>query len=182
MADFFKGLEDVLESEGLFSNDSSDSGGETMYGITKATAQRHNWTGEMKELPLDLAKHIYKIDYWNRLKCNIIESQVLANYLFDTGVNMGVGKAGRFFQIAICITGKKNLKVDGNIGQNTIKEYKNVDNDMSLLLWMTALRCDRYNDIVKRHSKNSKFLKGWMRRALKWVDKYIENNFLKEVR
>ena len=65
MADFERAVEKTLKLEGGFVNDPDDPGGATKYGITEATARAHGYTGDMRELPLDVAREIYKKSYWD---------------------------------------------------------------------------------------------------------------------
>ncbi len=48
----------VLGHEGGFSDHPDDPGGKTRFGVTEAVARRVGYKGEMRELPLDLAKQI----------------------------------------------------------------------------------------------------------------------------
>ncbi|MEN9903419.1 MAG: Bordetella virus, partial [Pseudomonadota bacterium] len=62
---FDAAIADLLGIEGGFSDDPADSGGATRYGITEAVARRHGYTGPMREMPSDLARAIYRADYWD---------------------------------------------------------------------------------------------------------------------
>lgn len=50
----------VLQNEGVYVNDPSDSGGETKYGISKRSYPNL----DIKNLTLEEAKKIYFCDYW----------------------------------------------------------------------------------------------------------------------
>jgi lysozyme family protein len=82
----------LIGNEGGYSNNPADPGGETMYGITKRVAVKHGYTGDMHDLPLDLAKSIAKAEYWDT--CNgdglpdLIDFQV-----FDASYNSGPERA-----------------------------------------------------------------------------------------
>ena len=97
---FDKAFEHTIGKEGGYSNHPSDRGGETMWGITIAVARDYGYAGNMKELPIETAKEIYRKRYWD--KANLTEiskmSEPLASKLFDISVNMGVARAGIFFQ------------------------------------------------------------------------------------
>ena len=54
----------VLEHEGGYVNDPTDTGGETKYGISKRAYPDE----DIKELTVERAKELYKKDYWDRFK------------------------------------------------------------------------------------------------------------------
>ena len=93
-------IDDIIEVEGGYVNDPSDSGGETKYGVTKIVARKWGYTGDMEKLPYDIAFKIYSGKYWDVLKLDSIAniSTYLAKELADTGINMGVVRSGRFLQ------------------------------------------------------------------------------------
>ena len=68
MAEFGVALKETLENEGRYSNRANDAGGETMYGITKWTAIRYGYFGRMKNMSIEIANSIYKMEYWDRLR------------------------------------------------------------------------------------------------------------------
>ena len=49
----------VVLIEGGYSDNPLDSGGKTKYGITEAVARAYGYTGEMRDLPLSVARAIY---------------------------------------------------------------------------------------------------------------------------
>ena len=53
-------LEELIKREGGYVNNPADRGGATKYGITQAVARENGWNGNMKDLPLEFAKSIYK--------------------------------------------------------------------------------------------------------------------------
>lgn len=97
--------------EGFYSNDKNDTGGETIYGVSRKNnpgwlgwriVDEHKYKpgfpGNLrgnKELP-ELAKELYKNKYWDVLRLSEIGSQNLANRLYDVSVNKGQGVALRF--------------------------------------------------------------------------------------
>lgn len=126
-------LGSILAIEGGYVNHPDDPGGETNYGITKATARSYGYNGPMKELPKDLAKQIYKDWYITKPKLDkILEmSPAIGHKVIDTGVNTGTGKAIKWLQHALNIlsrNGKDYPKVseDGSIGPQTINAMQNL--------------------------------------------------------
>ena len=53
----------VMKAEGGYANHARDKGGETMYGITSATARAHGYNGPMASLTQEQAKQIYETSY-----------------------------------------------------------------------------------------------------------------------
>ena len=78
MGNFNNAIKPTLDVEKRYANNKNDCGGETMYGITKEVARKHGYKGLMKDLPLSLAMMIYKMDYWDTLKLDSINSQTVS--------------------------------------------------------------------------------------------------------
>ncbi|MFH4268225.1 glycosyl hydrolase 108 family protein, partial [Acinetobacter baumannii] len=72
-------------------------------GITEAVARVNGWKGPMRDLPLDLAKQIYKQQYWINPRFDQVNtlSPLIAEELLDTGVNCGVAFAKPLLQRAL---------------------------------------------------------------------------------
>lgn len=104
----------LLGHEGAYSNHPNDPGGETMWGVTIAVARANGYTGAMRNMPVAVAKAIYRKEYWDRTKCDQLPAEVRFD-VFDMAVNSGVGFAARTLQKAV------GAVVDGVIGPNTIK-------------------------------------------------------------
>lgn len=118
--DFEEAVGKVLQHEGGYVDHPNDPGGATRYGITEAVARRVGYRGDMRELPLDLAKRIYRNDYWNAVRAD--ELPAAARYVvFDAAVNSGPGQAARWLQAALGVT------VDGAIGPKTIAAAQAMD-------------------------------------------------------
>jgi len=93
-------IEGILTREGGYVNDSSDSGGETNWGITIAVARQYKYIGEMIDLPKEKAFNIYSDMYWDVVKADkmLSLSERVTEEVVDTGVNMGPPRAVRFLQ------------------------------------------------------------------------------------
>lgn len=85
---FDKAFEFVIGAEGKLTDDPLDPGGLTKYGIS----HRAYPTKDIRNLTLDDAKAIYRMDYWDKCDCDDLPFP-LDIAMFDTAVNMGVGKA-----------------------------------------------------------------------------------------
>lgn len=111
--DFEQAIVKVLAHEGGFVDHPDDPGGATRYGITEAVARRVGYRGNMRELPLDLAKQIYRREYWDAVRADQLPAE--ARYIvFDAAVNSGVSQAARWLQRAV------GAVADGAIGPQTI--------------------------------------------------------------
>lgn len=125
---FDRSLNLVLKSEGLYSNNPKDPGGETMMGVTKAAwstyLKRPIADGEMAKLTVADITPFYKALYWDKSYCPQLPLGI--DYMvFDASVNMGVGQSIRLLQKSLgCVA-------DGVIGPNTMKLINETNvNDM----------------------------------------------------
>ena len=155
MADFEIAILKIIKHEGGYVNDPKDSGGETKYGISKRAYPRVN----IKNLTLQDAKAIYKRDYWDRIKGDLIESQEIAESIFDFGVNAGTRTSAKMAQLIL------DVVADGNIGPKTIEVMNNFNKDLFMSSFALA-KVARYIYLCERNPKNKRFFFGWVRRAL----------------
>ena len=117
---FDQAFDALLKHEGGYVNHKDDKGGATRYGVTEAVAREVGSRGDMRDLPLDLAKRIYQDRYWHAVKAEQLPAQV--RYLvFDAAVNSGVGQAARWLQRAV------GVKDDGVIGPQTLLALNQAD-------------------------------------------------------
>jgi len=105
----------LLGHEGGFSNRrlSDDPGGKTMWGVTEATARANGYTGAMQDLPQDVAKAIYRSQYWSPLKIDSLPEGFRYS-VFDASVNNGPRQAAKWLQRAV------GAVDDGVIGPRTL--------------------------------------------------------------
>ena len=78
----------MLRVEGGYSNNSSDPGGETKYGISKRSFPNL----DIPNLTREQAIEIYKSHYWDRANCDSLPWP-MSLLVFDSAVNSGVGLA-----------------------------------------------------------------------------------------
>ena len=167
-------INSIIEREGGYSNDLNDSGGETNYGITKVVARAYVYKGKMRNLPRDTAFEIYSKRYWDALHLDEIEtlSSLIAEELADAGVNMGVGRAGRFLQRSLNVLNNRgtyfhDLRVDGQIGSVTIRALKSyfrsrgLEGELILFKMLNSLQGAFYVTLAERREKDEKFVYGW---------------------
>jgi lysozyme family protein len=176
MPDFWDSRIDALIGrEGAYSNNPNDAGGETMWGITVAEARANGYTGPMAAMPRSTAATIYLRKYVIKPgfdKVSAISPKV-ADELFDTGVNMGVDTASKFFQRALNVLNGQardypDIQVDGAIGAGTIAAFGALLKKRGLLgetVMLRALNClqgARYIELAEGRSGNEDFEFGWL--------------------
>jgi lysozyme family protein len=89
---FDEAFHELLGHEGGYANHPDDPGGETMWGVTKRVAKANGYFGAMKELPVEMAKAIYKKDYWDSVKADALDESIRYS-VFDAAVNSGPRRA-----------------------------------------------------------------------------------------
>lgn len=135
--DFDDMLKFVLKWEGGYSDDADDSGGATKWGITHAAYESYmnDKNADVRNMTKDQMKEIYKNNYYIASGADKIEDKKLALAVFDTAVNMGVGRAKQLL--------------------------KQSDGDFNKFM---NLRKDKYREFAS-HGNQGKFLAGWLNRA-----------------
>lgn len=122
---FDTAIKHVLLAEGGYSDHPSDPGGKTMYGITEAVARRAGYRGDMRELPLDLAKRIYREEYWNAVRADELPAGI-RHVMFDAAVNSGPPQAIKWLQRAVGVAddgvlGPKTLAAVGALSADSVR-------------------------------------------------------------
>lgn len=165
----------VVGVEGKYSNNPKDSGGPTMYGITEQVARANGYNDDMKEMPLSVARIIYRRRYWETLKLDMVFaiSPAIAAELFDTGINCGIGVAGTFLQRSLNVLNREgrdypDLNVDGGVGMVTVASLKSfIDKrgkagEAVILKALNALQGSRYIELAEKRAKDEEFEFGWL--------------------
>lgn len=164
MADFEKAFRKTLRFEGGYVNNPNDSGGKTKYGITEKVARGYGYQGEMKNLPLNFARKVYKTGYWDANQLDHCPSQLLAENVFDCAVNCGVRTATKLLQQVLGAT------VDGVIGSETldavVKALETIGEKALVAAYLDG-REVKYHGICANDQSQTKFLKGWLARCKK---------------
>ena len=149
---FDQAFDILLKYEGGFSDHAADPGGKTRFGITEAVAREVGYRGDMRELPLDLAKRIYKDRYWDAVRAEELP-EAIRYAVFDAAVNSGPRQAILWLQRAV------GVKDDGIIGPQTLAAVHAADPER-LLRRMLAQRL-RFMAGLPNWSA---FGRGWARR------------------
>lgn len=148
MADFELAIPTVLQNEGGYVYDPEDAGGETNFGISKASYPNV----DIKNLTKEEASEIYRKDFW---KFDGIEDQAVATKLFDAYVNM----KSHAIKAAQEVT---QQTVDGQYGPHTEAA---INSTSDFLDKFRARLVQYYQQIVEFNPEDEKFLHGWLRRA-----------------
>ncbi|MBW6524408.1 secretion activating protein [Sphingomonas sp. RHCKR47] len=170
----------TIALEGGYVNDKRDPGGETMRGITKKVAVAHGYTGPMRKLPDEVTHSIYYEGYvvapgYEPL---VAIDAAVTQELFDTTVNMGAARPGRFFQQSINELCGARLAIDGRVGPATIAAYAACQRRVgaaplcvSMLDSLDAKQRDEYDRLVRVNPVLVRFHKGWVAHRIGNVDR-----------
>lgn len=191
MADFNISYTKTMSHEGGYVDDPDDAGGETYKGI----ARRFNpdWSGwniidEVKKtltnsshLPRLLdnnvslqqrVKDLYKQLYWSPFRGDLMP-QPLADEMFDTAVNMGVGRTVGFLQRALNIMNRNatlypDMVEDGQYGPTThrlLYTYFQKDTVDYLVKIVNILQGAHYIEYMTKSPTQEKYARGWLNRV-----------------
>ena len=155
-------LKMLLHHEGGYINHPSDPGGETNLGVTKKVYQEWGGTKDMKDLTVEDVAPIYKKNYWDRCKCDDLESGV-DWVVFDWAVKSGTGRSAKAIQ-KIC-----GAAQDGAIGPKTLALIGK-QNTQYVVEEFGKIRQDFYESLKTFDT----FGKGWTRRNKETTAKALE--------
>lgn len=170
---------EIIRVEGSqYTNDPSDKGGPTKYGITqKALSEfygRHASAEEVKALTETDAFNIYWSRYVTRPKFHLLAAvnARIAAEVIDTGVNMGPSVAAKYLQRSLNALNHNQkhptLVVDGLVGPVTAEAlktflgYRGVEGEFVLLTTLNALQGARYLELTEANESQKKFFYGWI--------------------
>jgi lysozyme family protein len=190
MADFDVALPKILRHEGVvfdpdgdpivgrtgYVNNPDDPGGETNYGITRNVALENGYVADMVDIPFFVVKKVYRTRYWDALHGDDIADQEIAEELFDTAVNMGVGTVAMFLQRTLNVLNLRgvryaDIQVDGKIGPGTISALSAALSvepwyRLAILRALDSLQAVRYITIAENNPRLESFLPGWLRNRI----------------
>jgi lysozyme family protein len=151
MTDFERALAITLRSEGGYSNNPSDPGGATQFGVTQATfwhylSDKGQPMRDVRTITGAELRDIYKSRYWDPVTQG--RTWPLNAVLFDVAVNSGPGTALWMLEQA-----KTQVPVSAP------------DRMKALALAVCDVRQQFFRDIVKRRPTSLIFLNGWLRRV-----------------
>ena len=163
---FDKCLEMLLSHEGGFVNHPEDPGGITNLGVTKKVYDE--WIGresteqEMRDLTPDDVAPIYKKNYWDRIKGDLLPSGI-DWCLMDWTVNSGKSRPSKAVQRAVGAT------QDGSIGPATIGLIMEKDPE-DIINYVYGVRQDFYKGLKTFET----FGRGWTRRNKETLHQALE--------
>lgn len=166
MADSAKLVPFILSWEtDKYTNRKNDNGGPTKYGITLATWRRvgydKNGDGILNEEDIKLLTkedfhRVFKNNFWDACKADLIIDQSVANMLVDFAYNSGVSRAVTYLQLTLGIT------ADGIIGNKTLSAINKSNGEILFKKYRTA-RKNYLRRIAKGTQRSN--LNGWLRRV-----------------
>lgn len=170
MAQFEQAHQKVIENEGRYVKDPDDPGGETYCGIS-----RKNWSKWGGWITIDIAKtksgfpnnfnldnevaEFYRVNFWDKIQGDKIESQEVAESIYDFAVNSGISVSVGLAQMVV------GAKADGVIGAKSIEAINQFD-IKHFLAAFTVAKIARYAGLVKKNPVLKKYFYGWVLRSL----------------
>lgn len=185
MADIFdtKLVNPLLEREGgaQYTNHPSDRGGPTRWGVTAVALGLFRRLGrpatadEVRALTRAEAVRVYRAEYWEEPGFDQLPSRSLplAEEVFDTGVNCGVGVAAEFLQVALNSFNRQGRDYPdiplgvARVGPKTLAAldaYRRIRGAKAipvLLKALNSLQGARYITLTQRRPANEDFNFGW---------------------
>lgn len=169
-------IDGIIAREKGYVDHPNDKGGPTNYGITQAVARANGFTGPMTELPLSLARMIYRNRYIvtpSFDKVGIYSLKIAAE-LIDTGVNMGPQIASTFLQRWLNAFNDRgshyaDLFPDGRIGDVTIGalraflRWRSNEGEAVMVAALNSVQGARYLEIAEHDPTQRAFTYGWIR-------------------
>ena len=179
MNDFNSAYKKTMRFEEGYSNNPNDRGGETYFGISR---RKHpGWRGwviidnpdkhDPRILKM-LVYHFYYTEYWQKINCDKIQNQKIAEELFDSAVNFGRTAASYMLQKSLNLLNRNSkdyndISVDGIVGDETITTVtKCIKGNKENLLFnlMNFYQAKKYLEIMEADSTQEIFT-GWFKRV-----------------
>lgn len=152
-------IDEVIEREGPPTDDPDDPGGRTKFGISEHSHPDAWADGDVSSAE---AHAIYRLEYIEKPRFDRVEPIALREQLIDFGVTSGPRRPILFLQHIL------GVDRDGVIGPGTLAALAARDpREVNNLL--VGLREQFYRDVVRARPSSQKFLKGWIRRARKFL-------------
>lgn len=157
----------IIAKEGGLTDNPSDKGGITKYGITKSTLAWYRKVSsvsddDIRNLTIDEAKDIYNVRFISGPGFDKLPESMLKSNLIDFGVMSGPTLAILNLQDIL------QIEADGQIGPKTLTALQNANlsNVNSQLVKKRILMCGR---ICSKDPSQLTFLNGWLSRILSFL-------------
>ncbi len=192
--DFQISFNKALSSEGFISNNKNDKGGFTYKGISRtkhpawpgwkiidstrlaATKpvpdlfRERGAVGEVNKLR-QLVEELYRSEFWNQIQGDLLPSQLIADELLESSINLGVPAASEILQRTINLLNRNSklypdIKVDGLIGSRTLEALnKSISANGEKLFFniLNYYQAKRYIEIMEKDHTQEIFI-GWFSR------------------
>ena len=176
----------ILKHEGKLSDDPSDKGGITKYGISlrylkQLIASRPDLMSnydlshdkiindyDIANMSIEEARELYRTQFWDKLKIGRINNQRIATKVLDMSVNMGTSRAIKLLQQACGkLSGSNHLAINGTLDNETVGFINELDGkqEKRLLELLRIVSKEYYMYIATKHPTYKRFLAGWLRRG-----------------
>ncbi|MHB1688787.1 MAG: glycoside hydrolase family 108 protein [Ignavibacteriaceae bacterium] len=196
--DFLTSFNKALANEGFISNNPNDKGGFTYKGISRT--KHPSWTGwkiidsilrstgyqsvhasspgnafvQQLNNNIELQSGVtefYRTEFWNKIQGDLLPSQLIADELFESSINIGVPIASEILQRTIILLNRNthlypDITVDGIIGNQTLTTLNKcvAENGEKLLFnLLNFYQAKRYIEIMERDHSQEIFI-GWFNR------------------
>ncbi len=174
-----KVIADIVAREGGYKyvNNKNDSGGETYAGITKATARKYGYEGDMAEMPNKLVDKIYTEWYLDKVMFSEMFDIAprIAEEVVDTGVLCSPARGVQNLQRCLNALNCKqehyaDVAEDGLIGPKTLEalqafiDKRGLGEGQGEHVLYRLLNCRLGNyliDLTQRREKDEEFMYGW---------------------
>ncbi|MCP4392827.1 MAG: hypothetical protein GY804_00925, partial [Alphaproteobacteria bacterium] len=173
--EFFNNL--VPREGTAFTNDPADKGGATKIGVTQDTLDAiHDKYGDqvkgvpkdVKQIDLNDARKIYRLEYFYDKRINEIDNKKIAEHMYDIYSNHSPTEPSKWLQKALNEHAGTKLKVDGVVGSKTIKALNETTKDpakrTAINNSIADARIAEAKEMVQKDPKQAKFIKGWVNR------------------
>ena len=187
---FQRAFAHMIRFEGGYANDPVDLGGETILGISRkfwplwlgwsiVDDEKSNpdfpdclYTSRLLKSQVEF---FYLVNFWKPIQADeiAIGSPDVAIELFDAGVHMGVGRTGKFFQLALNLLNRDenlydDLVVDGAIGPASLdafSKFLQTDDPDMLYKVQVIQRGAYYCQRATTNTSQERFIRGWLNRV-----------------
>jgi lysozyme family protein len=172
-----KALVVVFGHEGGLQCDRNDPGnwtggkvGNGRQGCTKFGIATNTYPNlDIRNLTIEQAGKLYERDFWKPLHLSELESQGLANEIFDTAVNCGVGTGGNIVLQLVNIFGPAHYKLNGKVNSEQIewinKFTRKKSNRVTFYKALNVLQGERYLHIITHNPKMMRYSNSWFSRV-----------------